>query len=1562
MNKRTYSGWGRAGVSAMLAAGLSLAAIAPSFAQTYVSADFTGQTLPTGWSNIDNGSGGQVWEFNNPDSRIITGGSPGFDADFAILDSDNYGFGGSQDASLQTDTFDVSSATGAIFLSFDNSYRYCCSSVGDVDVWDGTTWTNVLSLTSSDGYPDPANHKLIDITAACNASSTVVVRFHYTGSWAYWWAIDNVEIKNVTCTSPSNLVASSLTASAVTVSWNAATTTVNNGYQYYYSTSTTAPTASTSPSGSTTDTFANVTGLSSNTTYYAWARSLCSSTDTSDWSSSMLTFTTLCGLDTATWTDDVEGQSGTGSNSLVDPCWTATPNSTSSYAWNVSGTGTTPSSSTGPDAAYSGSKFFFTEASSGSQGDTAKLISPEVVISGLVTPALEFYYHMYGAAMGNMYIQASDDGGATWSTVDSLIGQQQTSGSDPWSQHLISLSGYTGTISVRFLGIRGSSFTGDMAIDNISVREMPNCFPPSSISLAASNVLTTTATVSWGAVSPIPGSGYAYYYSTNSTDPTSTTTALGTTTDTFVDLTGLTSNTQYYFWVRSLCSSSDSSDWTSSINFRTECSVDTAPWSYDVEAQTGTSSNSLVDPCWTATPNAISSGYAWNVSGTGSTSSSSTGPDVAHSGTKFFFTEASYGSQGDSAFLVSPEVYISGLTTAGVEFYYHMYGSTMGNLYIQVSDNGGSSWTTLDSLIGQQQTSGPDAWLQRLVSLSGYSGTVSIRFVGIRGSSFYGDMSIDDISIIEMPTCFAPSSTSLTVTGVASSSATVSWASASPAPGSGYAYYYSTTNTAPSDTTASMGSTTDTFLNMTLLSPNTQYYFWVRSLCSSTDSSEWTSVAGFKTLCLADNLPYDAPIQAATPPAVPDCMTTELLNSNGTNWVSANSFGSYGFTGNYLRCVYTNFGEGAVNSWIFTNQLSLQAGTAYKVSFRYGNNSTSYIEKLAVAIGGSPTSGSMGSPIFDNTNISMNGSVDTVVYFTVPTTGAYSIGFHAHSDEDQYYLLLSDISVDTLPECQMPDTLNVGNITTNSASLSWAGGAQDYLIEYGASGFSLGSGTQVTATSSPYQLANLDPNATYDFYVKSICHPGVDSSSWSSVKSFTTLCDTPVVSLGNDTAFCVGSSMTLHSGSTDPNATFLWNDGSTADSLVITAFGNYNVSVTNQFGCSASDSISVIQGTQPTVSLGSDTGFCSGLSVTLYSGNTDTGATTHWSNGATTDSIIVSSSGNYYATVTNQSGCTTSDSVDITVYAIPIVGLGNDTSFCEGAALTIYTNNVDTSATTLWSDGSTGESLVVTTTGDYYVTVTSQHDCSASDSISINVFPNPVVNLGSDTSICEGQSLILMAGDATTTNLWSNGATGDSLMVNTSGNYFVTVTSSHNCSSADSVIVTVNPQPLVVGITGTIIGDCTYKFTATGVQNVTSYDWDFGDGSAHSNQVEPVHAYTSSGTYWAILTVANTCGSDSSTVSVECIPSGIHQLDLDNNQLQLYPNPASNLVMLKNKSSYQMESVVVYNVLGQIVYQGKTANSSMDQLDVSSYASGMYNVKIILSNGSWVQRKFEIRK
>ncbi|MFI0896513.1 carboxypeptidase regulatory-like domain-containing protein [Streptomyces sp. NPDC020983] len=141
---------------------------------------------PEGWSvaDADGTTGG--WTFDDPGKRgNRTGGSGGF----AIVDSDDFGQGLHQDTSLLSPSYDLSGTTDPL-LAFDTDYREYTSSTASVDVSadGGTTWTSVWKQTTASVS---GKHVEIPLTGYAGRSD-VRLRFHYTGTWAYWWQLDNV--------------------------------------------------------------------------------------------------------------------------------------------------------------------------------------------------------------------------------------------------------------------------------------------------------------------------------------------------------------------------------------------------------------------------------------------------------------------------------------------------------------------------------------------------------------------------------------------------------------------------------------------------------------------------------------------------------------------------------------------------------------------------------------------------------------------------------------------------------------------------------------------------------------------------------------------------------------------------------------------------------------------------------------------------------------------------------------------------------------------------------------------------------------------------------------------------------------------------------------------------------------------------------------------------------------------------------------------------------------------------------------------------------------------------
>lgn len=313
-------------------------------------------------------------------------------------------------------------------------------------------------------------------------------------------------------------------------------------------------------------------------------------------------------------------------------------------------------------------------------------------------------------------------------------------------------------------------------------------------------------------------------------------------------------------------------------------------------------------------------------------------------------------------------------------------------------------------------------------------------------------------------------------------------------------------------------------------------------------------------------------------------------------------------------------------------------------------------------------------------------------------------------------------------------------------------------------------------TSTQQNPANIVPGASTVYSVDITNVYGCVATATTAV----TVNPLPVVNLGNDTNFC-GTNLLLNAG--NPGSTYLWSDASANQTLNVTGSGIYHVTVTSPQNCVDKDTIFVVIRPNPVVNLGSDTTRCGGT-VLLDAGNP--GDSYVWNDASTNQTLLASSTGTYYVAVTNSVACTVSDTINVTINAVPVVALGNDTSLC-GGVLILDAGNAG--STYLWSDASSAQTLTVTVTGLYYVDVTTPQNCSNRDSINVTVNPAVSVNLGNDTAICNAATLILDAQNPGAGYLWSDNSTASILVVNTPGTYYVTVSYTTGCSGSDTILV-----------------------------------------------------------------------------------------------------------------------------------------------------------------------------
>lgn len=405
----------------------------------------------------------------------------------------------------------------------------------------------------------------------------------------------------------------------------------------------------------------------------------------------------------------------------------------------------------------------------------------------------------------------------------------------------------------------------------------------------------------------------------------------------------------------------------------------------------------------------------------------------------------------------------------------------------------------------------------------------------------------------------------------------------------------------------------------------------------------------------------------------------------------------------------------------------------------------------------------------------------------------------------------------------------------------------------GVPSFCQGGSTTLTATGGMNYVWSNGSNAQ----VNTISIPGTysvtvtNSNNCTAVASVVvTMNDRPTASILGNRSFCANSQTVLTAmGGTN----YIWNDGSSSQSINVSSAGTYTVTVANQNGCTSSVSATTTAYSVPTPSISGNNEFCQGLSVNLIASG---GVFYQWSTGVSSTYINVTQTGTYVVTATDSRGCSAEATKTVIAHPLPTITITGDTNICTGGS-SFLVANVNGGTGYVWSNSQTTPFINVSpsTTTNYTVIVTNLNGCSNSATVKVNVRPFPTPTIIGNSSFCSGDTLQLTA-QGGATYLWNNNSTSQSISITEGGTYTVTVTSAYGCSSTTSKTIVKNnlPIPVITG-NGTICDGQNGTLTASG--GVT-YNW--------SNNVStPVIHPSIAGTYTVTVTDANGCSALVST-------------------------------------------------------------------------------------------------
>ena len=710
------------------------------------------------------------------------------------------------------------------------------------------------------------------------------------------------------------------------------------------------------------------------------------------------------------------------------------------------------------------------------------------------------------------------------------------------------------------------------------------------------------------------------------------------------------------------------------------------------------------------------------------------------------------------------------------------------------------------------------------------------------------------------PTCLAPSVTTSTVT---SSSATINWTANAASPQATFEYYVSATNTAPTQATVptltgiAAGSTSTVVPS---LSPNTTYYFWIRSNCGGGDISAWSGVTTFKTACAAVIPPTTLETFSTFTGSMPgpDCWsegtgilgTTPLtLTGTTSGWSNQNYNNATNANG---TAVYLNL-YGTDNEWFVSPPIDLGTGSIpYQLEFSASvipytgtttvtNMGEKFVKVVVSTDGGNTWSEANVVRTYNNSNIPAGGVNEMIAL--AGYTGVVKIGFYAFSTTTAQDLrfYIDNFRIAPVPSCFIPTAFQLGTVGETTAAISWtasssapANGYQYYVSQVNTAPTASQTPTGSTAAGVvSTTIPNLAPSTTYYVWVRSNCGSNT-TSEWVGPLTIKTLCDAPDVLTSNATAVCGEGTSTL-TATTTSGANIKWYaaqtggaplfSGSTFVTPVLDATTSYFVSASVSGG--TGNSGKMMPPATATGSTFTNWGIVFDATESIQLQSVSVFSTT----AGTVDIKITNAAGTeLYSTgnVAVTAGGTTTPNVIPLSFAVPAgTGYRMLVKAYSGANLVR-----DSEALAFPYNGSDGKLNVTssewggTTTGTYYYFYNIQYEAECSSprtQVTVNVTAAPaVVATVSDSSICAGESTVLSATSANAdyTYMWMpGGATTATVNINPTSTTTYTVTATDavlGCVVTETVTVTVNQLPVAAAMSDvTVCEGATQALTYT---------------------------------------------------------------------------------------------------------------------------------------------------
>lgn len=826
--------------------------------------------------------------------------------------------------------------------------------------------------------------------------------------------------------------------------------------------------------------------LQSNKEYILFVRTKCGIDQFSEWESSNV-FKTLCKPFTLPYLENFEVASSS------KDCWNLRDN-------NNDGTGSSNKWQLYYNLAnaYEGNYCMYFYGTNTGKNHDDYLISPTFKLDKTSMYLLTYYYRTHASTNTEFEVLLSNEG-IDIENFKTVIQESAVHKTSQYIKKKIYITNQDGDVNIAW-NVKSNGLTY-LYIDKVSLEKV-DCVSPENEEVKIDDITKNQGVFSW---TDLNNKNWEYYVQeawaappVGSGNIVSTTTA----TVTKVSSTGasLQPDTEYEFWIRSSCGLGKNSEWVGPLFFRTLCDVLPVPF------KEGFNKNSTTIQCWTIideNKDKNNTYNLWNVS--------NSNPQEGDQMMQF----AGLGTTKElphNDWLISPS--FSADPTKYYRVKYHSKGASSSDVDYKVwLSTKGRKIKDFEKVVRDAQILKSAIWKEDKIIIGNLSGEFNL---GWQVTSKVGNtqLNIDNVLVDELD---CPEPFDLGVKDIKEENATIFWTDHY-----GVEWEYAVQEAklgtpVGGTTTKSKEIVIANLTNGKPLEHSTEYEFFVRTICANA-SSDWFGPIPFKTSCGIYSIPFKEGFNNGSKSFF--CWTIEDDNKDATSPTGNNIWkqSTLAYEGSHAMLFQGLQNNKTVlphNDFLISPALQLESGKVYRLRYNFKTLPTvtnDYEFEVLLAKNNQELS-SFKEVIVPRKKYDPNQNWEEEYLFFSGVKETVYLAWHVTSATSSTYLLLDNVRIEEVLNCQEPIGLDVKDIGSYDAVINWKESADKGDYEYYLQNEGLGmptlKGNLVSTNSVNVSIDSkgnkLIPNTTYEFYVRTVCGNG-SYSIWNGPFKFTTLC------------------------------------------------------------------------------------------------------------------------------------------------------------------------------------------------------------------------------------------------------------------------------------------------------------------------------------------------------------------------------------------------------------------------------------------------------------------------